>query len=231
MQWVGQPPCEDAQGPGIVWGFGTKGLQCTAVRQSLAPVSASSGPAGSPPWLPMAGVSLVTHGSGLTRAPGHPWLLPSGPCLHLTLELQYPSYLPGQIPSNHCHADLTATCPPSSSHSGSSASVFYLSGPAPILSVIPAAFQAPNHWSLSSSWRGSFLSVCPGTWSRTRRLVHSAPCLQPSVTAGQASQPEAVSPGLGVCGFRARWKGPSSKGEPHGKHPLPGRAGPEAELL
>lgn len=159
MQWVGQPPCEDAQGPGIVWGFGTKGLQCTAVRQSLAPVSASSGPAGSPPWLPMAGVSLVTHGSGLTRAPGHPWLLPSGPCLHLTLELQYPSYLPGQIPSNHCHADLTATCPPSSSHSGSSASVFYLSGPAPILSVIPAAFQAPNHWSLSSSWRGQ-LPVC-----------------------------------------------------------------------
>lgn len=131
-----------------------------------------------PTLAPMTGASLVICGCGPTRAPGHPWLPPPGPCLHPTLELQYPSYLPGQTPSSHCHADLTATCPPSSTLQFLCFCFLPLwAWPHP-LSVIPAAFQAPNHWSLSSSWRDSFLSALP-RHVEDQRLVCSASCLQP----------------------------------------------------
>jgi hypothetical protein len=96
------------------------------------------------PGSPKAQASLVTHGSGLMRIPGQPGCH----CLGLTSTQHWnssiPRYLPGQTPSDHCHADLTASLvhPPLIPLLLFSTSL----GLPPSLSVIPAVLQAMPHW-------------------------------------------------------------------------------------
>lgn len=223
VQWMGQPSCEMLR----AWqhlGLWHQGAAGHSSQTSLAPVSASSGPAESPPRLPMTGASLVTRGCGLTRAPGHPWLPPSGPCLHLTLELQYPSYLPGQTPSNHCHADLTATCPPLSPILVPLLLFSTSLGLPPVLCLSSLLHFRPQTTGPGPQVRGAASCLlCPGMWSRTRGL-----CALPLASSLLSLQAKVRSLRLspqsqGHVGHVERAQGPALKVSPM-ENILPGRA-------
>lgn len=113
-----------------------------------------------------AQASLVTCGSGLVRAPErlaagshHPGLTSTQHWNSST-----PSYLPGQAPSDHCHADPTGSCLPLATHLVPCFCFLPLQGcplPHPCrssVSVIPAVLRpCPTGLSVLPAWgKGGF---------------------------------------------------------------------------
>lgn len=93
--WGASPSWEDMYRSGRGRGLGTMGDAVQSSQRPLALVSTSSGPARSLPWLPKGPGNLWL---GLLRALEQPWLLPSGPHLYPTLEIQYPQLPPRTDP-------------------------------------------------------------------------------------------------------------------------------------